>query len=252
MRAETPLRALAEAPAAGPAGWAERPRRPRRLSAGTLVPAVLAVLAGGSVYAALSQRGATIRVAVAATTLPAGTVLSPSDVRAVEVSAAAGVLTRAVFSPADVPYGWVTAVGVGAGDPLTPDVIAVPVRGAGAGQMSIPLPEAQAAGGTLVAGDEVDMILASPRRSRYVATGLRVVGTSGSSPGAGLLSGSGPGYDVVVQVSRASALEVATALATASGTSADQVELVRSQPTAGLAGRAGRGAPPGGTGAGRD
>lgn len=207
-------------------------------------------MAGGSVYAALSQRGATIEVAVAATSLPAGTVLGPADVRAVGVSAAAGAITRAVFSPADVPYGWVTAVGVRAGDPLTPDVLSMPVSGA-AGQMSIAVPEAQAAGGTLVPGDEVDMILASPRRSRYVATGLRVVGTSAGSSG-GLLSGAGPGYDVVVQVSRRTALEVATALAASSGTGADQVELVRSQPLVGAAGRLHRGAKAGSTGARRD
>ena len=214
------------------------------------MPAVLAVLAGGSVYAALSEQGATTEVAVAATSLPAGTVVGRADVRAVEVSAAAGVITRAVFSPADVPYGWVTAVGVGAGDPLTQDVLSMPVRGTAAGQMSIPLPEAQAAGGTLVPGDEVDMILASPRRSRYVATGLRVVGTSGASAGAGLLSGPGAGHDVVVQVSRGTALEVATALATASGTTADQVELVRSQRLAGVADRSRQASPVGVTGAG--
>ena len=214
------------------------------------MPAVLAVLAGGSVYAALSQQGATTEVAVAATSLPAGTVLGRADVRAVEVSAAEGVITRAVFSPADVPYGWVTAVGVEAGDPLTQDVLSMPVRGTAAGQMSIPLPEAQAAGGTLVPGDEVDMILASPRRSWYVATGLLVVGTSGASSGAGLLSGPGAGYDVVVQVSRRTALEVATALATASGTGADQVELVRSQRLAGVADRSRRALPAGGTGSG--
>jgi Flp pilus assembly protein CpaB len=207
-------------------GRAGRPRRMRPVPLGAVLPVALAVAAAGSAYVALAQRGARAPVAVAASYLPAGTVLGPADVRDVLVASNDRALVKGLVPPSQVPYGWVTAVGVPAGQPLSRDLLSAPAGSGPLGRMSIPVPQSQAVGGALVAGDLVDVVLASPGGSRYVATGLRVAGTSGAQ--AGSLVGGPVGYYVVVEVDRATALRVASALAAATGASGDQVELVRS------------------------
>jgi Flp pilus assembly protein CpaB len=100
--------------------------------------------------------------------------------------------------------------------------------GPASGEMSIAVPVQQAVGGSLTAGDYVDVIAANATGGAYyVAQGLRVVAVAPSSPSAGTLLGGSSGYYVVVAVGKQTALRIAAALG-AQGQGGNGLELVRS------------------------
>lgn len=85
--------------------------------------------------------------------------------------------------------------------------------------MSLPVPVEHAAGGSLVAGDRVDVVSVVEGVAQFIATGLEVV--SVSETGAGTI-GSVTSHHVVVAVEAEDALRLAEAL------DADSMELLRS------------------------
>ncbi|HET9059676.1 MAG TPA: SAF domain-containing protein [Acidimicrobiales bacterium] len=207
------------------------PRRPRgaaRFSTASLVPVVLAVLAGTAAYAALADRSATAKVIVAARSIPAGAPIDAGDTRVVRVHASDTALVVGTASPEALAGRWVAAVPLVAGEPITPSELELPRSGPVPGEMSIPVPVQDAAGGRVQPGDAVDVIVADASgSSRYVAEGLRVVAVAPSSS-VSALGGTDGGYFVVVDVDRRTALRIAGAIASATGQGNQTIEVVRS------------------------
>jgi Flp pilus assembly protein CpaB len=215
-------------PIAAPAAIvARKARRTRHLTAGAVVPVVLGLLAAAFAYEALQGRSAMTEVVVARIALPAGAPVSTRDTRVVRIHAADRDVLRDLVVPAALSKGWVAAVPVPAGEPLTDSELKSPARGPVLGQMSIAVPVQQAVGGALSPGDVVDVIAGSSAGAYYVAQGLRVVAVAPTSPGGGSLLGANAGYYVVVAVSKQAALRIAAALS-AQGPGSGGLELVRS------------------------
>jgi Flp pilus assembly protein CpaB len=227
-------------------------RRPRRLSTASIVPLVVAVLAAGFGYEALQDRSAMTDIVVASAMVAPGAPVNSTDTRLVSVHVTDEALTRGLLSPAQMAQGWVAAVRVAAGEPITASEVARPATGPPMGDMSIAVPVQQAAGGTLVPGDRVDVIAASGQGGAfYVAQDLRVIEVAPSASASGVLGGGTASYFIVVSVNKATALRLAAALGGQGGVAGNGfVQIVRStgeRPTAN-ANYGGRG--PAGVGAG--
>jgi hypothetical protein len=90
--------------------------------------------------------------------------------------------------------------------------------------MSLAVPLTDADGGNIVTGDRVDVIVAGPQTAAYAAQKVLVLSASSSSA-ASLLGVPGSNYFLTLAVGKATALRIATALAS-SGT--NSVQVVRS------------------------
>jgi Flp pilus assembly protein CpaB len=204
--------------------------RPRRLTSGSVVPIVMAVLAAGFAYAALQDRSAMTNIVVASSRLAAGSPVNGTDTRTVRVHATDEGLVRGVLSPSAVGRGWVAAVAVQIGEPITASEVREPATGPVMGQMSIAVPVQQAAGGTIAPGDRVDVIASqSDGGARYVAQSLPVVSVAPTSPAGGVLSGGSVNYFVVVAVDKQAALQISAALGSESSDgAASDIEIIRS------------------------
>jgi Flp pilus assembly protein CpaB len=211
---------------------AERPssRRLRRLTTGSVVPVVLAVLAGGFAFEALQDRSAMTDVVVASSVVPAGAPVDPSDTRVIKVHTSDTTFAHGLLTPSALEGRWVTAVPLQAGEPITRSEIQRPAAGPPLGEMSIAVPLQQAAGGTISTGDLVDVVASNgPAGAYYVAQGLRVLGVAPTTAAGGVLDGGTTSYFIVVAVGKQIALKIAAALgAQGSGGTADNIEIVRS------------------------
>jgi len=210
------------------------PRRRRnlgdRLTIGHAAPVVLAVVAGALVAAALSQTGSTTEVPVASGAIAAGAPVNASDTRLVAVHSGDTAVRAGLLPAGNLSGGWVATVSINSGDPITRSEVSHAASGTGGlGAMSLPVPIANADGGAIVAGDLVDVIATSgPNGAQYIAQGLRVISVPSASSGAGVLATASDDYYVVVAVDRATALRLATALATSNGQgSSAGIEVVR-------------------------
>jgi Flp pilus assembly protein CpaB len=87
--------------------------------------------------------------------------------------------------------------------------------------MSLAVPLSDADGGGIVTGDRVDVIVAGPQTATYAAQDVLVLSASSSSS-ASLLGVPGSNYFLTLAVGKATALRIATALAS-SGTNSVQV-----------------------------
>lgn len=162
--------------------------------------------------------------------MAAGAPLDASDTSVVRVPSSDRSVLSGLLSPSGLSVGWVAAVAINAGEPVTLSELARPARGPSLGEMSIAVPIDEADGGRLVPGDHVDVIASNSTGSaHYVAQGLRVVAVAPSSATGALLSSS-TGYYVVVAVGKQAALHIAAALGSQGpgGTGVGAVELVRS------------------------
>jgi len=204
--------------------------RPRRWTTGSVVPVVLAVLAGGFAYAALQDRSALTTIVVASEPVPAGSPVGSGNTRLVKVHAGDTALVHGVLSPSLLAGGWVAAVGVNAGEPITESEVVRPSRTPVLGEMSISVPVQQAAGGKIGPGDLVDVIVASGAGgAHYVAQGLRVLSVAPTSAAGGVLGGLSTNYYLIVAVDKQTALHLAAALGLDSDASTGgQIEIVRS------------------------
>jgi Flp pilus assembly protein CpaB len=202
----------AGSPASPPLGRASAVRRPMRLTARAVVPVLLAVIAGGFAYEALQDRAAMTSIVVAAALVPAGSPVNGNDTRLVKVHATDVALTKGLVPPSELAEGWVAAVAVRAGQPITLSELEPPPSGPALGEMSIAVPVQQAAGGRISPGDLVDVIAAQgPKGAYYVAQSLRVLAVAPMSASSGVLSGGSTDYFVVVAVGKQTALRIAAA-----------------------------------------
>jgi Flp pilus assembly protein CpaB len=217
------------APTAPAVPRASRPRRPPRLTAGSVVPFALALLAAVLTYAALQDRSATTEVAVAGRAIPLGWPVGPQDIRAVTMRAADRDVASGLVSPGRLGRGWVAAVPIPAGEPITQSELRPASAAPALGEMSIPVPVDQAAGGRLAPGDEVDVIASTAGGAYYVAQGLRVISVAPASATGGVLASGSSSFYVVVAVGKQEALRVAAAIGSqGAGAAGAAVQVVRS------------------------
>jgi len=173
--------------------------------------AFVAVLAFVLNYLALQSREATTLVAIADSSIAAGSPLTPDLVRLVPLSADFEGLDNLV-GEADLEdlEGWILGRSVREGELIDRSLVVRPGAGKGMRTMSIPVAVEHAAGGTLVVGDRVDVISMPGEEPSFVATDLEVVSIADTAQTG--LSGTGP-YHVVVGVSPEEALALARAIA---------------------------------------
>lgn len=212
----SPRTVTREAGTSKPAGRRIR----RRLSGNHLLIAVVAVLAFSLNYLALQDRGDTTMVAVADRPLVAGSVVSTSDLRFVSVDSDFGAIDSMIPQSAAAGYdGWILQGAVAEGDLINPSALIEPGAPNGLRSMSIPIAVEHAAGGTLVAGDRIDVVSVVDGVARYVAVGIELLGVSEDEGGSlgGLSS-----YHLVVAVDSDQALALAEAI------DAGSIEIIRS------------------------
>ena len=221
-------------------GGLARARRRRwlagRLTWGHVLPVVLAVLAAVFAAVALGDRSSTTRVAVANGPIAAGVPVDGGDTRLVTVHAGDTSLRAGLLPAAGVVEGWVAAVAIRAGDPITRSEVVHPAAaGGGLGAMSVAVPVSHADGGAIVAGDQVDVIGGSGAGDGpvYIAQGLKVLNVADTRAGGVLTSGTGD-YFVVVAVDRPTALRLSAALASSAGSAPSAgIQVVRTTGEAG-------------------
>lgn len=195
--------------------------RPRPFHAGHLLSLVLAVIAAVAVLAVLRGQSATRSVPIAARSVAAGAELTAADLRIVTMQATDASMITGLLTPGEV-VGRTSAVPIVAGEPITQaDTSTGPPAGSGLGEMSLAVPLADADGGNIVTGDRVDVIVAGPQTAAYAAQNVLVLAASSSSS-ASLLAVPGSNYFLTLAVGKATALRIATALAS-SGTNSVQV-----------------------------
>lgn len=197
-----------------------RRRLRRRLSTNHVLIAVAVVLAFALNFLALSDRGEMILVAVADSSLSAGTALSPSDLRFVSVDAGFEALDSMITEGQAARFqGWILQTPLAEGDLVSVSMLIEAGAPNGLRSMSIPVAIEHAAGGSLVPGDRIDVVSVVDGSGGYVATGVEVLAVSEDEGGSlGRLGG----YHIVVAVDSADALALAEAIDSGS------VEIIRS------------------------
>jgi Flp pilus assembly protein CpaB len=183
-----------------------------------LLAALLAVLVN---YAALRARDDTTRVAVVASELRGGQVLTAGDLAYADLRADDALLAT-LLSPEAVSgvEGWVVTSELAAGELVRTSDLQSPSAPSGQRAMSIPIATEHAVAGDLRPGDRVDVIEVDGRSASYLVTDAEVlaVPAATSSGIAGALSA----FSVTVAVDDEVALRLAVAIR------AGQLELVRS------------------------
>ncbi|MFV1960945.1 MAG: hypothetical protein ACC658_03845 [Acidimicrobiia bacterium] len=210
------------------AGTSQPARRPvkRRLSASHFLIALVVVLAFVLNFLALQDRTATTLVAVADRPISAGSAFSVDSVRLVPVPAGFEGLESLVEQAQLSGFeGWVVERSIPVGGLLNLSVFVEPGAPSGLRSMSLPIEVAHAAGGTIVAGDRVDVISVLDGSATYVATDIEVIGSSDLDGGS---FGSVGDYHIVVAVDARQALDLAEALESSS------LEIIRSTGAPGI------------------
>lgn len=218
------LAAVSSAPSiltreAGTSNAAVRKPRKRPALAHILIAAAV-ILAFGLNYLALQTQDATVLVAVADTDFNAGSAVGTSALRLEEVDADLpgidGLVGEADMRSID---GWIVQHPVPEGSLVPMSALVPPASHAGLRLMSIPVSTEHAAGGSIVAGDRVDVISVVDGLPGFVAEAIEVVAVSDTEQGALSV---GAGYYVVVAVEPGQALALAAAIDSGS------LDLVRS------------------------
>jgi Flp pilus assembly protein CpaB len=143
-----------------------------------------------------------------------------ADIRLVEVDVDADILSS-LFQSHEVQQlvGRVAIRQLVAGELLSRSALIPAVGAEGLRAMSVPIDPSHAVGGSLVAGDRIDLIHVTEAGPRYVLVGAEVL--SVATPDRAALTGP-TSFHVVLAVTEASALEVAAAI------NDGKIELVRS------------------------
>lgn len=196
-----------------------KPGRFRRPSLSHVLIALAVVLAFTFNFLALQDRDRSVLVAVANTSLDAGTSLDSTDVRFVSIDAGfEGIGSMVEQESWTSVSGWVLTRPVAEGGVIAVDALTRPLGGDGLRSMSVPVAPEHAAGGLLEIGDVVDVISVEDGVPAYVVAGVEVVGVSAGSGGIGAAGG----YFVVLAIDSSQALDLARAIASGS------LEVIRS------------------------
>jgi len=204
------------------AGTSQPARRPvkRRLSASHFLIGLVVVLAFVLNFLALQDRSAMTLVAVADRPITAGSAFSIDSVRLVPVPVGfEGIESLVQQARLSEFEGWVVERSIPEGGLLDQSVLVEPGAPSGLRSMSLPIAVAHAAGGTIVAGDRVDVISVLDGSATYVASDIEVIGSSVLDGGS---FGSIGDYHIVVAVDAGQALDLAGALESGS------LEIIRS------------------------
>lgn len=216
MSMSSPTTQVREAGSPTPA----RRRLRRRPSATHVLIAVVVILAFVLNLLVLRDRGSTTLVAVARQPLTSGSVLGPESVRFVPVDSDFESLDHLLTQDSLASYeGWVLDRAIAEGALLEASALVQPAASSGLRSMSLPIDREHATGGTLVAGDRVDVISVVDGVPGFVATDLEVTAVADAASGA---IGAVSAYHVVLSVSAEQALALAAALDSGS------LEVVRS------------------------
>ena len=182
-------------------------------------------------FLALQDRSATTLVAVADRPITAGSAFSIDSVRLVPVPEGfEGIESLVQQARLSEFEGWVVERSIPEGGLLDQSALVEPGAPSGLRSMSLPIAVAHAAGGTIVAGDRVDVISVLDGSATYVASDIEVIGSSALDGGS---FGSIGDYHIVVAVDAGQALDLAGALESGSleiirSTGAPKVEAGRS------------------------
>ncbi|HZD24442.1 MAG TPA: SAF domain-containing protein [Acidimicrobiia bacterium] len=187
-----------------------RRRVRRRLSATHVLIAVVVILAFVLNLLVLRDRDSTILVAVADQPLTTGSVLTSDSIRLVPIDSGFEALDHLITED-DLSglEGWVLNRAIAEGALLDTSDLVPPGESSGLRSMSIPIDRSHAAGGSLVAGDRVDVISVDEGMPAYVATDLEVTGVAEEASGS---IGTVSSYHVVLSVTAEQALALSAAL----------------------------------------
>lgn len=195
-------------------------RTRRRPSATHVLIAVVVILAFVLNLLVLRDRSATTLVAVADQPLTTGSVLTPDSIRFVPIESGFEGIGNLVSEDALAGYeGWVLDRAIAEGGLIDTSALVQPGDGSGLRSMSVPIDLEHAAGGSLVAGDRVDVISVAEGVPVFVATDLEVSGVAEQASGS---IGAVSNYHVVLSVTADQALALAAALDSGS------IDIVRS------------------------
>lgn len=149
-----------------------------------------------------------ISVVLAADDIRAGTAVEAVDLRSIEIpadSSVAGVIVPA--TEADGLVGQIAVRFIEAGEPILNSDLRDVATEDGLRAMSFPVSPANAVGGGLVVGDQVDVLVVTDAGTRFVAEDITVLGLPAQGTG-GLVGGSSAWW-VVLAVEDIDALEIA-------------------------------------------
>lgn len=184
-----------------------------RLSIGHVVMILAGLVAILLNLAFLGSKSDTVRVLVAADTLPAGRVLTTADFESVEVSDAGALTAGLITTPGETDLeGAILSRQIAAGEPIRRSDLRPAGTTSRMREYSIELDASRAAGGRISPADVVDVIATIDARSFYVASTVEVVSVSGSDSTLDV----GDKLIVVLSVDDRTALELASAEAAGS------------------------------------
>lgn len=170
---------------------------------------MVAALAFALNYLALADRDASVMVAVADAPLSAGSVLDAGEISTVPVPTDFAGLDSLVTEAelADLE-GWIVERPLPAGGLVTEAILVPPAVPTGLRAMSLPVEPEHAVGGSITAGDKVDIIAITDGEARYVVSDVLVLAVAEPQTGLGGIGA----HHVVVAVDAGQALSLAEAL----------------------------------------
>jgi Flp pilus assembly protein CpaB len=212
------------APAAqpAPAPSSRRPPPRSRLSFGHVVTLLVGLLATVLVFSVLRERDAGFRATAAGAEIRAGTAVEVGALRVVDVRVPDGVRGRLV-DPASLDRfrGWVATRTIQPGELLSRGDLRPPAPPSALRAMSVPVDPAHAVGGSLTAGDRLDVIQVDEGgQARYVVAGVEVLAVN--RPDGGVIGTAAGSSSLTVAVDARQALRLAAAIR------GQRFELVRS------------------------
>lgn len=149
-----------------------------------------------------------VSVVVAADEIRSGTLIEAADLQSTDIPADSSLALA--FMPAaesDGLVGQIAIRSIATGEPVLRSDLRPVVTEDGRRAMSFPLSPANAVGGDLVVGDEVDVLVVTDDETRFVAEGVPVLALPAQSE-SGLVAGSSAWW-VVLAVEDLDALEIA-------------------------------------------
>jgi Flp pilus assembly protein CpaB len=175
----------------------------------TLLAGLLAMLL---VFSVLRERDATSQVATAGAEIRAGTTVGRASFRLVDVHVPAEVRSRLIDQAALARLrGWIATRTIQAGELVSRGDLRPPAAPSALRAMSVPVESAHAVGGSLAAGDRVDVIqVDEDGQARFVVSGAQVL--AANRPDSGVIGAAAGSSSITVAVDARQALKLAAAI----------------------------------------